>query len=846
MAAQLGRYKIFLTAAALVLERVSLHGWRLLSWILFCAGLALLNIPSNFHSYGPEIFFLIWIIGVIYFIRQDALHFTWPRRAQVLRRLEEESGLSHRPLTLLADAPATSQGQGLWRHYHEKLLTVLKHIRPAAPRAMMAQADPFALRILTLLFFGFSVIWAGPLWPERLRSAIMPFSIPSAETAAAAPRVQLWIIPPDYTGASEITLTNSEDKIINVPAGSTVKASVQTWFIRPALWLGEQNFVFTDSLNGQYTLETKLPQSTDQQDITLSVKQWIIPLESWALKIMPDTPPVITLKNEPTALPAGSIRFAFEVLDDYGAKTLTMHMALDRDVGAAPVLGDEITETRSITTPPQKTFLVSPVYDLTSHPWAGLPVSFTFTAADDLKQEVKTPAIQFILPERIFKNPAAQTLISIRKGLLWAPEDGYQDAAKTLEALLENPSTLRDDPIVFLAVRVAASRLTWTMPSKQTGAELSSLLWEAALRVEGDDLSAAAQRLRMAQQALEEALADGKLTPEESEILSQNLREALVEYLSKLQEQLAHDRAQGKSSLPGLQALALRVDPEALGDFLEQFQQAIKDGDMKAAQEMLAQLQRLTDMLNPSLTRDLPQDMQMMSEGINELQELIDKQQALLEQTEQQLDALRAFEAIPRGFGQPLNPDIGLLKDWGIDDLPPAPGKREKQASRKTFIDAKGHSAEQEGLRFILGQLMLDADRALGKIPEKMGLAEQDMRQSSSAFQENKTENSPPHQKSAIKNLKEMQEELSQQLSQRIQQMTGMALNGGQMQLDPLGRPYPNGQGQTGLPGEKVQIPDAAQKTQAHEILKLLRERAGQSDRPEQELKYFRRLLKRF
>ena len=76
-----------------------------------------------------------------------------------------------------------------------------------------------------------------------------------------------------------------------------------------------------------------------------------------------------------------------------------------------------------------------------------------------------------------------------------------------------------------------------------------------------------------------------------------------------------------------------------------------------------------------------------------------------------------------------------------------------------------------------------------------------------------------------------------------MKNMTGLSLGG--MKFDPLGRPY--GDNGNNLTGESnVQIPDEAQRKQAQEIEHLIQRRSGELDRPDQELDYYRRLLRRF
>jgi hypothetical protein len=120
------------------------------------------------------------------------------------------------------------------------------------------------------------------------------------------------------------------------------------------------------------------------------------------------------------------------------------------------------------------------------------------------------------------------------------------------------------------------------------------------------------------------------------------------------------------------------------------------------------------------------------------------------------------------------------------------------------------------------------------------------MRGSSEALGENSPEDSIPHQEQAIKYLQQAQKDLSDQFMARLQQMTGVSRMGSGMKFDPLGRPYGGDGNRNGLFGSPVKIPDEGERKKAQEILNLLRKRSGELDRPEEELDYYKRLLRQF
>lgn len=594
------------------------------------------------------------------------------------------------------------------------------------------------------------------------------------------------------------------------------------------------------------------------------------PKETEPEKPEPAPPEEISKEREPTILADGQIQIPLVLRDDYGVKTLTMQMRLSGEVNEPP-LGRAVTQERSIMSPPAQDFKISPVYDFTDNPWAGLPVTIDFTATDAIGQSTDLPTIELVLPQREFKHPIARQLVSLRKELAWAPIAAAREVQYELERLLGFPQDFQNDITVYLALRAAASRLHYSAATQSDMFEDTSavmrLLWDSALRIEGGDLSIAARNLRYAQMALEAALRDPGMSQEAITELMSELRQAMGAYLQEFQKELQKQHAEGKPLLLTLEALADLMDPEALAQFLGNMENEMRSGNNQRAQGMLSQLQRMLDMLNPNMTLPMPDDMQFMADSVSELQQLIDNQTALLEQTETQSESMaRLNEA--RNFGNLLPENMELFLQWGLDDLPPPPSVRNAPKALPG-LDTEINSNEQEALRYVLGQLMLETDNFMGKIPEKMGLAEREMLYSADDLRETRPDESVPHQELAIEYLKEAQQEMQDELAERIEQMTGGDQSGDPMpggkqpfgglgerfsqnqgrKYDPLGRPLDEGGGGSEdgqYPDSNVKIPDEAERKRVEEILRTLRERSGELFRPREELEYFRRLLRQF
>ncbi len=842
LTARLGRAR-FRAFLSLALERLTVNVWRILTWCGLFGGLWLFQAPLLFGTAGAVMALLIFAAGFFYFLYRDISGFRWPSSPDIDRRIEQESRLRHRPLTALGDTlanPQKPQTRKLWLEAHERAMRMLDRIRAGAPRAFMASRDPYAIRLGVLLFFALGLYAAGPAWNQRIAQGLMPVHFGSG--AESPDKLTLWITPPDYTGLAPIVIKGrGKGETIDIPAGSVLKISVRSGASLPHLLAGEDvNIPFNRADDGNYILETPVPAGD-----RLKIRQGFFVRAFWPYRIIADTPPQIALKDGIEIAQDGPIRFPIEVEDDYGVKTLTAHATLNQSMSPAP-LGAPVNESRAVMSPPKTKLALRPVYDLTSHPWAGQPVYLTFTVEDGLGQKTSSEPVLMILPERPFKHPVAKSLVAVRKKLILRPVENYRELSRALEEILVRPGLYQDDKIVFLALRSAASRLFWADPPTTDDARaVIALLWDTALRIEDGEISIAARKLRDVQRKLESALDNKDTPPEEIQKLMNDLRAAMAEYFIELQREIQKRVAEGQifpMMPPGM--MAQNLDAEAIGNFLEQLEARLLSGDKKAAQDMMGQLQRLLDMMDPSMAAPLPADIQMMSDGIGELQELIKRQRALLNQTQSQAQALDSLKNTTRDFGTLLEEEENSLQDWKNRGMPPPPTPPTAQPS--IVMNTSPHKTEQESLRHDLGEIMLKAGEILNEVPENMGKAEQEMRGSSAALGGNDPGASIPHQEQALQHLEQAQQKLSDQLMARLQQMTGFSLMDGGMKFDPLGRPLGGGNRNGMLPGSTIKIPDEGERKKAQEILNLLRRRSSELDRPNPELDYYKRLLKQF
>ncbi len=780
--------------AILLLEGMSAALWRVFSWTCLFAGFWLLQVPSFFGAAGAGMALAVFIGGLLYYIRRDVLSFRMPGRFAVDRRLEQAGGVHHRPLTVIEDKlsqmrqPAATAA--LWKLNKEQALDSLKGLRLPRPKPLIAALDPGALRILAVLIAFIGFIAAGPQAVPRLKQGLFPYAF--GGKTAAFPDVSIWITPPAYTGLQPVVINGGKtDKPIAIPEGSIIKARAGHGWGHPRLSMGDASLPFAKLDDGNWGIETPIRPGTH-----IVIRQAFTKRADIGYKYLVDQKPEIEMKGDPETLLKGQWQFNTSLKDDYGVTTLTLHMKLDPAAGDAP-LGKPVDDIRPVMTQGGVATAMKPVYDMTWHTWAGLPVIVTLEARDYKGQSATTPPIKLKLPERPFRTPVAQEIISLRKRLTWTPEASALNVAFGLETLMSKPDAYGGDITTFLSLRTAASHLMYD-PTVEAAGMVVPQLWDTALKIEDGDLSLATRNFRQAQQDIQKLLNDPKATPEQIAAAMEKLRDAMGQYLQESFREMQKRMAENGIEPPTPEEISHLLKTEDIQAFLDQLQAQALNGDKDAAREMLSQLEKMTDMMDPSRAHEMPEDMQKIEKAYQELQKLKDEQKALMEQTKK----------IPSNG------------------------------------NCDGQAMAQKSLQGRLEQLMPDVDEATGGIPQSMQDADKAMRQSGEELDKDHPGQSVPHQQEAIDKLQQGQQDMAQKLRERMKQMMMAAFGAGK--LDPLGRPMDDKGGPSLLPNSNVKIPDQGERKRVQDILRLLRQRSGELDRPEYELEYYRRLMRQF
>jgi hypothetical protein len=162
----------------------------------------------------------------------------------------------------------------------------------------------------------------------------------------------------------------------------------------------------------------------------------------------------------------------------------------------------------------------------------------------------------------------------------------------------------------------------------------------------------------------------------------------------------------------------------------------------------------------------------------------------------------------------------------------------------------KDGARKQGDLKKQLQDMLRRFGEMMGKVPKNLGDAELAMREALEALRKSRPGEAVGPQGKALENLRRGLGQMAQQFMRRFGQGRGrgrgmFGRRPGQVPFayDPLGRQLPNS-GMTS--SDDVDIPDETATQRAWEILQELRRRAGEVSRPDLEMDYLERLLRRF
>ncbi len=834
--------------AVLVFERVWIAIWPALGVAGLLLIAALLELPAMLPFLAHVALLAGGFAAVAVLLVLGLRGLRLPAAEEADRRLEQASGLAHRPLAALLDRPAVSDpvGDTLWRAHIARLARQIGQLRVGAPHPGLPNRDRRALRGALVVGIVAAFAIAGRDAPQRLAAAVTPTQ---PRVVATAPRVELraWITPPAYTRQAPVFL-KAEGGGASVPTGSRLTINVTGADQAPRLdhGAGSEGFIALDQ--GSFQIERDLSQA-ERIGVTLSGRG----LGQWEITVVLDQPPVVAWADKPGQAPHDPrLRLPWKASDDYGLTGLRAELRLDARPEAEPIATQIPLPSGSPRNAQGAT-----QQDLTAHPWAGLPVRGRLTATDAAGQTGESEEVVFTLPERAFHHPVARMLIELRKGLSIDPTD-RSDAVAGLDQLLIKPALFGSDSVAWVNLSgiyslLARQRADTAVPEAQ------ERMWWLALHLEEGQAEQSARQLEEARKAVREAMERAQREPtdanrRELEQRLRELQEAIDRHMQTLMEQ-----ARREGSIAEFDPEAHRMTNHDLDRLAERAREASRQGRMDEARRRVEELEELLEQLkngrvargqeeNGQQQQGSRQRQQRGRQQMGAVQDMIGRQGGLLDQTENRNDSQNR----PRG-------------------VPPPTTERDSQSQREA------DRRVQNALRRSLGELMQQFGDLTGEVPQALTEADQAMRESSSQLAQGQDQAASNAQQRAIEALQKGAQQMGQAMARQFGRSQGGEQGeqemgeGGSPQMgmmpgdqrgegrgggpipgdparanpggrDPLGR-YNQG---TSSDSADVQVPEERERQRTQAIQEELRRRGAERERPQPELEYIDRLLKQF
>lgn len=794
------------------------------------AGLWLV-LPPLGRAIGLSIFALIIIAALVPLVRLRL-----PSIHDGLRRLDRTSGEAHRPATTVVDHIAANDhdpvAQALWQAHVERALMSARKLKAGWPSPRLALRDPMALRALVLILVVASFFGASGEHVKRVTAAFDWQGV----VAPANFRIDAWVTPPVYTGRPPVMLSGLRpgqtaqelSTPVAVPVGSqlVVRSTGDVQFDIERK--GGIEVVKADA--DKADARSPLPKGSEERRFVIksdgaAVLHGAGSDLTWAFTAIPDQVPTITLLKDPQRQVRGSLRMDYKVSDDYGVVGAHAMFTLKETEQVAsngkPPHPLFKTPEFKLTLPHSRTRAgaAQTTHDLTAHPWAGAEVSIQLVARDEAGNEGRSKAVDYTLPQRIFTKPLARALIEQRR-ILALDANQKPVVLTALDALTIAPEKFTPEASVYLGLRSIYFDLKRARTDPQLR-EVVARLWDMATHLEDGNLSDAERSLRQAQEALRQALERGA-SDEELKKLMQDLRAAMNKFMQALAQQMRKNPQQLARPLDRNSRVLRQQD---LNQMMNRLERLARSGQRDAARRLLDQMQAMLENLQMARPGQMDEGEDEMERALNELGDLIRKQQQLRDRTFRQ--------------GQDSRRD-----------------RRQGQRGQQQFGDLR---QDQQALRQRLSKLLEQLRKnGLGNMPQpgqkpgekggqmgQLGQAGKEMGQAQGQLGQGDAESAVGSQGRALDAMRKGAQGLAQSMQQNgFGPGRGQPGRRGQARAqqdtDPLGRPM---RGREYGDDSTVKVPGEIDAQRARQILKELRKRYGESYRPQLELDYIERLL---
>lgn len=655
--------------AFLVWERFAPVLWiGVLGALLFMAG----SFSGLWERIGDPWRYLALIAALLVLSRAlwRARRVAFPTRSAAARRVERDSGLSHRPFDAVRDVQAdVSAGDSrLWDTHTRRAANAAASASHARLRPALAPIDKYYLRFIVPALVVLALMVGTTDSMERLRNSLAPGWMSAIDARAA--KYDAWIDPPDYTGRPPVYF-KSRTKL-SAPQGSELVARVTGIKSAPRL-------LITESGKSRRVTVTRLGPTSFEARTTLNEDakaRWRIGSSPkvWRIDVTADTAPRIAWTKDPEAGKRDTLEFAYDLTDDFGADSLVLSMQRVNDIA---LLGKENAPVETVDLPLAASTVRSAKnkaesLNLTKHIWASEKVVATLRAKDFKGQIGQSEPRTFIVPDKIFISNLAKAAVENRALLLAAQDLEYENtprlnprtypvypgplpelrverapaqvqrAAALIEIITDSPVGAFKDPVVYLGMKNVQSRLEQAREIEDIAGTPEDL-WLIAMRAEYGPLGNAKEAMMAAEAALRDGIAR-RARKREVDTLFTRYNDAVDRYMQYLMENAQEVDAEGGGGGGGKNADEIQA-------LLDAIEEANRLGDTEGARRALTQLAELLENMQIQLTKGgegeggdgSPSDglSEDVKEAIEDLADIIGEQRELEDETR---EAQRAQE----------------------------------------------------------------------------------------------------------------------------------------------------------------------------------------------------------
>jgi len=854
------RWPLGLTWIGMMAEAIVQSLWPLMAVVLVALAALMLGFQDSVLIEVVWASFVCTLIAAGFAVAYAARTLRWPSREDALLRLD--ASLPGRPLQALTDTQIIGSDDAastaVWRAHQARMAERAAAAEPVPADLRVSQRDPYGLRYMAVLAFAVALLFGS-----ILRVGTVSDMGPGAGGLASGPVWEGWAESPRYTGRPTIYLNDIDAGVLSVPAGSLI--TIRLYGEVGALQL-------TESVSGRS--EAPDAQQDPAQDFVV-VQSGEIAIEGpggriWQVEMLPDQPPEIAVLEDPSASALGEATLPFEARDDYGVEAGEARFRLDLasvdrrygltiDPEARP---DLIVPLPMPIAGDRAEFEENLIEDFSEHPWANLPVHVRLTALDGAEQSFETDPRAIVLPGRRFFDPLAASVIEARRDLLWSRANA-QRIAQVLRAVSHLPDGVFRKETDGLRLRRVIGTLEVHAKhgmGEEKQQELADEMWDLALILEEGDLADAAERMRRAQERLNEAIRNGASQEEIAELMRE-LRRATEDYLQQLSRQAERQQEQQRQDGErGSQQNSMTMTQDDLQRMMDRIQELMEQGRMAEAQQALQELQQMMENMRMTQGQQGQGGQSQGEQAMEGLAETLREQQGLSDEAFRDLQ--EQFNPNAQSGENPGNQGESGAQGRGQEHQQ---GQGQGQSGQQSSPQGQAQNGEggaqgnmQDGIADRQQALRNELNRQQQNLPgagtpegdaarDALDRAGRAMDGAEEALRENDLAEAIDNQGRAMEALREGMRALGDMMAQQQQnQQPGQGMQDGDRRADsrdPLGRES----GSSGVQGDDspLALNDDAYG-RARELLDEIRRRSGEAERPEEERDYLNRLLDRF